>query len=108
MTITAYEFLRRFVHHVLPRGFVRIRSFGLLANRCRDQKLARCRQLLGASELAVTPPAAEPEGTSVPGADAGRCSRCGQGVLKVVSEIPRPSLRELVARTYPAKGVDSS
>ena len=108
MTLAACEFLRRFAHHILPRGFVRIRSFGLLANRCREQQLARCRQLLGASEPAVTSPTAEREETVVPGADPRRCSRCGQGVLKVVSEIPRPSLWELVARTYQAKGVDSS
>ena len=108
MTLTACEFLRRFVHHVLPKGFVRIRSFGLLANRCRDQQLARCRQLLDAAEPTVTPSSLEPQKTSVPGADVGRCPRCGQGVLTIVSEIPRPSVWKLVSRTYPAKGVDSS
>ncbi len=50
MTLTVQEFLRRFMLHVLPRGFVRIRSFGLLANRGRDEQLARCRQLLGCRE----------------------------------------------------------
>jgi hypothetical protein len=46
MTVPADEFLRRFLLHVLPRGFVRIRSFGFLANRCRTGLLALCRQLL--------------------------------------------------------------
>jgi len=46
MTLTAMEFLRRFVQHVLPRGFVRIRQFGFLANHCRTAQLALARRLL--------------------------------------------------------------
>ena len=46
MTLTAMEFLRRFVQHVLPRGFVRIRQFGYLANACRTARLALARALL--------------------------------------------------------------
>jgi Putative transposase/Transposase zinc-binding domain len=46
MTLTADEFIRRFLLHVLPEGFQRIRYYGFLANRYREQKLARCRQLL--------------------------------------------------------------
>jgi hypothetical protein len=47
MTVEAEEFLRRFLLHVLPRGFVRIRSFGFLANRRRAKLLSHCQQLLG-------------------------------------------------------------
>jgi hypothetical protein len=46
MTLAATEFLRRFLLHVLPAGFQRIRYYGLLGNRHRAEKLARCRQLL--------------------------------------------------------------
>jgi hypothetical protein len=46
MTLSAEEFLRRFVQHVLPRGFVKIRHYGLLAARGRNQRLALCRRLL--------------------------------------------------------------
>jgi hypothetical protein len=46
MTLPADEFLRRFLLHILPRGFVRIRHFGFLANRRRTELLAVCRQLL--------------------------------------------------------------
>jgi hypothetical protein len=46
MTLAADEFIRRFLLHVLPEGFQRIRYYGFLANRYREQKLARCRQLL--------------------------------------------------------------
>jgi Putative transposase/Transposase zinc-binding domain len=46
MTLAADEFIRRFLLHVLPDGFQRIRYYGFLANRYREQKLAQCRQLL--------------------------------------------------------------
>lgn len=49
MTLTAEEFIRRFLLHVLPRGFQRLRQFGLLANRRRRHKLALCRKLLGSA-----------------------------------------------------------
>jgi hypothetical protein len=46
MTLAAEEFLRRFLLHVLPEGFQRIRYYGFLANRYRAEKLALCQQLL--------------------------------------------------------------
>jgi hypothetical protein len=49
MTVSAHEFLRRFLLHVLPKGLVRIRHFGFFANRRRQTALARCRELLGAT-----------------------------------------------------------
>ena len=49
MTLTADEFIRRFLLHVLPLGFQRIRYYGFLANRDRQEQLARCRELLGMS-----------------------------------------------------------
>jgi hypothetical protein len=49
MTVSADEFLRRFLLHVLPKGLVRIRHFGFFANRRRENSLARCRALLGAA-----------------------------------------------------------
>jgi hypothetical protein len=48
MTLDAVEFIRRFLLHILPAGFMRIRQFGFLANRARREKLALCRALLGA------------------------------------------------------------
>jgi hypothetical protein len=50
MTLDAVEFIRRFLLHILPAGFVRIRQFGFLANRARREKLALCRALLAAPE----------------------------------------------------------
>jgi hypothetical protein len=58
MTLPAAQFLRRFLLHVLPAGFQRIRYYGLLGHRYREQKLARCRQLLGMAQCQT--PTAEP------------------------------------------------
>ena len=55
MTVTAEEFLRRFLLHTLPRGFVRIRFCGFLANRRRGELLPLCRQLLNACPLPHSP-----------------------------------------------------
>jgi hypothetical protein len=51
MALDADEFIRRFLIHVLPSGFQRIRYYGLLGNRYRKDKLARCRELIGMSKM---------------------------------------------------------
>ncbi len=56
MTLTADEFLRRFVQHILPSGFVKVRHYGLLANRHRAARLAVCRRLLLVANHAATLP----------------------------------------------------
>jgi predicted RNA-binding Zn-ribbon protein involved in translation (DUF1610 family) len=108
MTLTAQEFLRRFMQHVLPRGFVRIRSFGFLANRVRDEQLARCRQLLGATEPAAAAAPGEAAAASVPEENQLRCPHCGQGVLELISQTRRPGVPELIASTYQPMLFDSS
>lgn len=70
MTLSAHEFLRRFLLHVLPGGLVRIRHFGLFANRKRSATLARCRFLLGA--IASTDPLPTPQ---------PRCPACSSVML---------------------------
>jgi len=87
MTLPAEEFLRRFLLHVLPAGFVRIRHFGLFANRTRTAKLARCRQLLA---VPPAPPPGPPEAVAtllqrLTGVDLTRCPVCRQGRLRVVA-----------------------
>ena len=59
MTLDAEEFIRRFLLHVLPDGFQRIRYYGFLGNRYRKKKLARCRQLLGMASADQPFPATE-------------------------------------------------
>jgi hypothetical protein len=94
MTLEAHEFLRRFLLHVVPRGFMRIRHFGLLANRTRRATLTRCRILLGQT----LPEAAPPESVVVlmqrlTGSDLSRCPVCGEGrmhITAIVVRVPRP------------------
>jgi hypothetical protein len=81
MTLPLGEFARRFLQHVLPVGFVRVRHYGLLANRGREEKVRLCRLLLWKS--AVRPPPA----AAGPGAAAGGgrvCAACGLGRMEVV------------------------
>jgi hypothetical protein len=60
MPLSADEFIRRFLLHVLPDGFHRIRYYGFLGNRHRQEKLQHCRQLLGMASADPATPATEP------------------------------------------------
>jgi putative transposase/transposase-like zinc-binding protein len=84
MELEASEFLRRFLLHVVPDGFVRIRHFGLLANHRRAANLARCRTLLA---QAPPPPRLSPESVRdlmlrITGIDIDLCPICRQGSLR--------------------------
>jgi len=93
MELAVEEFLRRFLLHVVPDGFVRIRHFGLLANRRRAAALAQCRALLAQSP----PPSVPPESARdlmlrVAGLDIERCPICQQGLLRQVERLaPAPA-----------------
>jgi hypothetical protein len=89
MELDVAEFLRRFLLHVVPDGFVRLRHFGLLANRRRTVALAQCRALLAQPP----PPPAAPESARelmlrLAGLDIERCPICQQGVLRQVERLP--------------------
>jgi Putative transposase len=86
MTLDATEFIRRFLLHILPRGFVRIRQFGFLANRARGKKLALCRILLGASAPAKT--AATDRGKEIEDRDDRLCPACKIGHMILVRIVP--------------------
>ena len=90
MDLDVNEFLRRFLLHVVPDRFVRIRHFGLLANRRRAPNLAQCRALLAQPPL---PPPAEPESVRalllrVLGIDIERCPVCQLGALRLLAVLP--------------------
>ncbi|MHC5058069.1 MAG: IS91 family transposase [Planctomycetota bacterium] len=93
MTLSAAEFIRRFLLHVLPKGFVHIRHFGFLTNSVRAKKLPRCRELLGASD-AHTPSVADiiPADACEGAADApgSPCPKCGKGhiVRHILDPVP--------------------
>jgi hypothetical protein len=84
LPLDADEFLRRFLLHVVPRGFMRIRHFGLLANRRRRETLTRCRSLLGQPATEEVPSESVAELmyrlTSI---DLSRCPVCGEGRMQV-------------------------
>jgi len=80
MELQAAEFLRRFLLHVVPTGFVRIRHYGLLANRARQDKLTRARHLLaiGAATPLLSPVSLLATDTSPPTTIAVRCPLCAR------------------------------
>jgi hypothetical protein len=91
LTLAADEFLRRFLQHVLPRGFVKVRHYGLLANRYREAKLQDCRRVL----LVVVVAAALASGPTGPAVAPRRCPSCGGEVWQLVARVPRPSVAEV-------------
>ncbi len=83
LTVSLDEFLRRFLLHLLPKGFLRIRNFGFLANRRRATLLPLCFQLLGAAKE----PEAEPDVSSASDShELWRCPECG-GPMVVVEKL---------------------
>jgi len=76
MTLKAEEFLRRFTQHTLPKGFQRIRQYGLLSNRCRRSSLVECRRLL-ANHVTTTVMNGTIVTPTQPSATQECCSRCG-------------------------------
>ncbi len=94
MTLAADEFIRRFLLHVLPEGFQRIRYYGFLANRYREQKLARCRQLLAMPQ--PEPPDDQAAGDyrdqyeELTGASLTECPVCQRGHM-VIIEVLKPA-----------------
>jgi hypothetical protein len=79
MSLTQEEFLRRFLQHVLPKGFPRIRYFGFLANRRRVESLSRCRALF--AHVPRVPPS-----DLGPNPELWRCPCC-QGPMRVIEHL---------------------
>jgi hypothetical protein len=93
LTLSLDEFLRRFLLHVLPKGFVRIRNFGFLANRKRATLLPLCFHLLGS-----TPPAEQDISDSKAPSDLWLCPKCG-GPMMVIERL---TAAEIQLRSPPA------
>jgi hypothetical protein len=111
MSLSASEFVRRLLLHVLPAGLVRIRHYGILSNRHRHEDLALCRELLGGVK------AAEPEASEAVGVPEGAdaitptrvCPSCGAGRMVVIAEFPpTASGEEMFAGVEECAAVDSS
>jgi hypothetical protein len=103
MTLDAEEFIRRFLLHVLPDGFQRIRYYGFLGNRYREEKLARCRQLLGMPDA---PPDSEQSKDyrdryeELTGSSLRECPICHQGrMVTVAILLPSPNRQTSITDT---------
>ena len=105
MSLPGPDFLHRFLLHVLPQGFKRIRHYGLTASRCKQRMLAACRE-----QLQIPPPPAiipeTPEAflQRVTGRDPQRCPVCGEGILHLVATLPRAPHPFRQALAPPATG----
>jgi hypothetical protein len=93
MNLHAEEFIRRFLMHVLPDGFMKIRHYGILSNRSRRTKLVVAKTLLGVSHPDSTTDVKETWQdllTRITGSDPRICPHCGKGRM-VLKEVLRPS-----------------
>jgi len=94
MTLSADEFIRRFLLHVLPSGFQRIRYYGFLGNRYRQAKLAQCRRLLGMPGQPHVAPSEKDyrdHYEDLTGNSLRECPQCKRGHMVLVALLPRSS-----------------
>ena len=90
MTLDPGEFIRRFLLHVLPKGFHRIRHYGLLASATRKANILRARELLAAPEPETVPDDIAGAATAAPADQRPPCPRCG-GRMIIVETFERGS-----------------
>jgi len=104
MTLEAHEFIRRFLTHVLPRGFHRIRHYGLFANGGRAKNIAKARELLGMAKPQSEADEASQDQDNEPVMLACPCPKCG-GRMIIIETFERGS----APRNWPPpEGIDSS
>jgi Putative transposase len=112
MTLSAEEFLRRFVEHVLPKGFMKIRHYGLLGQGHRKERLALCRSLLGTATMTllatIASAPADAETTPIAPAAPICCPRCGGTRLARSDLFPPPEPSAGPPRTPPIAGSPTS
>ena len=101
MSLRGDEFIRRFLIHVLPDGFRRIRYFGFLANSHRTRKLTLCRKLLRMAPTTPTEPPADYRDRyeALTGISLRQCPHCHIGIMVVVGCIERPRVCQPVPDT---------
>jgi predicted Zn-ribbon and HTH transcriptional regulator len=110
MTLLAEEFMRRFLLHVLPDSFVRIRHYGLLANRTKKEEMARCRRLLGeeGQPPAVVRKTNKELMLEVGGVDLSVCPECKEGRMIKIGELPSELAKPVEAEGRQGPKMDSS
>ena len=89
MTINAQEFIRRFLLHVLPNGYKKIRHFGFLASRCKKQNLAKCRQIMGVPQELPDPlpETLRDKMLRLTNIDITICPKCKNGQMQKVKKL---------------------
>lgn len=110
MTLDAQEFIRRFLLHILPPGFMRIRHFGFLANRVKNRNIRQCRELIGGS---CKPPERTDGGPlellkKLMGIDLTKCPSCQNGTMVLIQELPGASPYRRRRRNPTLSSYDSS
>jgi Putative transposase len=110
LTLTAYEFIRRFLQHIVPPGFCRIRHYGFLGNRIKKERLQRCRILLGQpiSTIQELPKNSVQLLLELTGIDVTPCPRCQVGTMVVLERLPQPLPSTTRRQPQPAFNPDSS
>ena len=97
LTLPATEFIRRFMMHVLPSGFMRIRYFGFFANRHRQEQLRKIRKLLDVPQPVITGEETGDEQQDSTLSDHDhRCPHCKEGTMWPIDIAPRPRLSEIL------------
>jgi len=92
-TVTALEFIRRFLTHSLPKCFVRIRYFGFLSNRYKKNNIQKIRKFLGqkTTDVETEKNSIEEMMLKLTGVDITKCPCCKKGTMRVVYEMPQPA-----------------
>jgi hypothetical protein len=93
MTLSAVQFLRRFLLHLLPKGFIRVRTYGLLANRHRRAKLAQCRWAIAHAGVSTADEPLANIGTAAANDELGQCPVCRKGRMACVLVLSSADLR---------------
>jgi len=113
MSLRAEEFIRRFLLHMVPDSYMRIRHFGFLANRNKERDLGRCRELLGVAHQIPDSTQASSANTKelmlqLTGLDLTKCPCCPRGTMVVVEQIPQFSAQGPGRRISKVELLDSS
>ncbi len=97
LTLSATEFIRRFMMHVLPHGFVRIRYYGFLANAQRGPQLKKIRQLLNVPDPESRDPQADADLLEQEqDIEPDPCPHCQQGMMELIERTPRPTVPQIL------------
>jgi hypothetical protein len=115
MTLSASEFIRRFLLHILPSSFVKIRYYGFMANRYRKKNIAHCRALINqlpaaaaaevsaVSEVSTAVLTSDTKDAATEPISPGKCPACGEGCMRIIARFDRPSRLHAHLSLFPSR-----